>query len=1182
MAKIVGTVKQVRGEVVAVGSDGSHRELIHGSPIYAGDVLETGAWGAVAVSLTNGKEIILGRDSTVTMNDHMSIGDGSTHILYAEDQVPTQGQLTDIQRVQAAIAAGQDPTTIADPTAAGYGPGNGQPGQGGGSHSFILLTEVGGEVDPIVGFPTNGTPLGFIEPGLFIPPATPFDNIGAPDVPPIVTPTPPDLPPGNPPTTPNAPDQPVTFTGLDASPAELTVNEANLPQGTTPNNAALTQTSTFTVNAPDGLTSLTIGGIDVVSNSAVVAGAKTVVTPEGTLTIDNYDLATGVVTYTYTLTGAVTHPAGNGTNNVTESFQVVGVDSNGSKATGSLDVNVTDDIPHAVDGSSTVTTSSVDSNLLIVLDVSNSMNDPSKVNGLTRLELAKESIDTLLDKYSGMGDVRVQLVTFSSHTDTPSTIWVDVDTAKGLIAGLTAGGGTNYDYALAAAEQAYTTDGKIVGAQNLTYFFSDGNPTLSDLHPTTKDNDGNKTNTNLGDGIDPVEEAAWTQFLTDHDIKSYAIGLGPSAKVLYLNPVAYDGSTGTNMDAIAVTDLNDLNRVLDGTVQGAPVTGNLVHGTTEGSFGADGGFIKAVVVDGVVYTFNPAANNGAGGLTVSGGANAGVFDSAKNTLSVNTAQGGHLVLDFDSGDYTYTPPKNTGTDTVNEHFGYVVSDNDGDLATANLNVTVNPNTPPVAHADNIITNIFDASLSVPSELLVANDTDANGDALTARPGNFPTGWSAPGTDFTAASMQTINGTTKDQVAIGVNRNSFYNNAVAMTALVLVSGALGSTASGSDAQDVISVSLKKGETLKLDHDAATGAIGLEWKAATDGTYQAIAEGGTFTAQSDGVYQIHVTNDSASATTAENYQLSLTVGYANQAAPSDYTSTYTVTDGHGGADSAPVTIAYQDSHTLVGTSGDDILMAGAGNDTLNGGGGNDVLSGGDGNDVLHGGAGDDTLIGGAGDDILDGGDGVNTASYASATSAVHVDLAQLVAQDTLGAGKDTLSNIQNLLGSAFDDQLFGDAHNNVLNGGAGNDLLNGREGNDTLIGGLGNDTLTGGEGADTFKWQAGDSGHDTITDFTAGVDKLDLSQLLKGASPTAASLDDYLHFSVSGSGASVVSSINVSAVADGAPTQTIDLAGVDLASQYHVAAGANGVISAGVDTATVINGMLHDHSLKVDTV
>lgn len=95
---------------------------------------------------------------------------------------------------------------------------------------------------------------------------------------------------------------------------------------------------------------------------------------------------------------------------------------------------------------------------------------------------------------------------------------------------------------------------------------------------------------------------------------------------------------------------------------------------------------------------------------------------------------------------------------------------------------------------------------------------------------------------------------------------------------------------------------------------------------------------------------------------------------------------------------------------------------------------------------------------------------------------------------------------------------------------------------------------------------------------GTDKLDLSQLLQGENATTASLDDYLHFKVVGG----TTTIDISAVAGATPNQTIDLAGVNLATQYGVTPGAGGLIAGGADTATIINGMLNDHSLKVDTV
>src|SRR6185369_16387800 len=98
------------------------------------------------------------------------------------------------------------------------------------------------------------------------------------------------------------------------------------------------------------------------------------------------------------------------------------------------------------------------------------------------------------------------------------------------------------------------------------------------------------------------------------------------------------------------------------------------------------------------------------------------------------------------------------------------------------------------------------------------------------------------------------------------------------------------------------------------------------------------------------------------------------------------------------------------------------------------------------------------GGNGDDILDGGAGIDTASYADAASGVTVSLAEHDAQDTGGAGSDTLINIENLTGSAFDDTLTGDANANTLSGLEGDDTLQGGAGNDTLDGGTGNDTAS----------------------------------------------------------------------------------------------------------------------------
>ncbi|MFJ4494213.1 retention module-containing protein [Pseudomonas atacamensis] len=873
--------------------------------------------------------------------------------------------------------------------------------------------------------------------------------------------------------------------------------------------------------------------------------------------------------YTYTLTSAPkTAPnANDGPNTLSETFTYKATDALGNSTTSTLVVNIVDDVPKAVASDRSVTAVEIDSNVLIVLDISGSMADASGVPGLSRLDLAKQAIGALLDKYDDLGDVKVQLVTFSSNAADRTTVWVDVATAKTLLAGLNAGGGTNYDAAVAVMQNAFNTSGKLTGAQNVGYFFSDGKP-------------------NEGD-IGTADEAALKNFLDANNIKNYAIGLGDGVSNAYLDPLAYDGINHTNTNAVVVTDLNQLNSVLSGTVQGAPVTGSLLG--DGGSFGADGGFIKSIVVDGTTYTYDPKALSGQGSLSASGGANHGTFNTANNSVSIATNNSGTLVVNLDTGEYSYTSQKTTAV-VITENIGFTVSDNDGDLASSTLTVKVIPNAPPVAMDDHVITNVLSGNIVVPGELLLANDSDPNGDTLNATPTSFNTGWVSKAADFTGTGL--IGFTGQNNNAANQNlanvRSAFSANAATMTAVLVVSGYLGMVSnSNANDEDRITVHLRQGETLNLDHNLAVGQIGMEYSL-NGGAWMALADGQTLTASADGVYQIHVTNianatGNGNPNAPENYQLTMTLNYAgaHDITP-DYHGTYTANDNHGGSDTANVGISYQDGHTLTGTAGDDVLVAGSGNNVINAGDGNDVLTAGSGNNEMHGGAGNDLLYSGAGNDLLDGGTGSDTASYAHATAAVTVNLGLLGAQNTLGAGTDTLTGIENLLGSNFNDSLTGDGNNNVINGGLGNDFLNGGVGDDLLIGGMGNNTLTGGAGADTFQWLKGNSGHDLITDFTPGTDKLDLSQLLQGENASTASLDDYLHFTVSGSGASVMTSIDVSAMAGGTPNQTIDLAGVNLASHYGVTPGAGGMVAGGHDTATIISGMLNDHSLKVDTV
>ena len=228
------------------------------------------------------------------------------------------------------------------------------------------------------------------------------------------------------------------------------------------------------------------------------------------------------------------------------------------------------------------------------------------------------------------------------------------------------------------------------------------------------------------------------------------------------------------------------------------------------------------------------------------------------------------------------------------------------------------------------------------------------------------------------------------------------------------------------------------------------------------------------------------------------------------------------------------------TLTGGNLDDLISGGADDDAIDGGDGNDTATyqtaassvtvdlsagtatGGDGNDTLAnienviGSDHDDTLTGDQndnviegrkGDDTIDGGTGSDTASYANAESGVSVDLSAGTA--TGGDGNDTLTDIENATGSAFNDTLIGDDQANTLKGGDGNDTIDGGAGNDDLQGGDGVDDLKGGLGDDTLS--GGDD--NDVLDGGAGVDQVsggagnDSATFVVGENPATGTADTY---------------------------------------------------------------------------
>ncbi|WP_029935125.1 calcium-binding protein [Sphingomonas sp. UNC305MFCol5.2] len=219
-------------------------------------------------------------------------------------------------------------------------------------------------------------------------------------------------------------------------------------------------------------------------------------------------------------------------------------------------------------------------------------------------------------------------------------------------------------------------------------------------------------------------------------------------------------------------------------------------------------------------------------------------------------------------------------------------------------------------------------------------------------------------------------------------------------------------------------------------------------------------------------------------------------------------------------------------LFGDAAANRLTGGAGNDLLRGGAGGDILDGGDGVDTadytghaagagglrgvfvslatgigysaalgdylvnienligsshqdeltgdagvnrIEGRDGIDTIEGGGGADVLIGGTGGDWLSYRGSSGGIWIDLSTGIGQWSDAAG-DTVSEFENVYGSAFDDLIVGDNGDNRLAGGDGNDEIWGGDGANFLFGEGGDDILHGGANLDSL---SGGAGNDTAT-------------------------------------------------------------------------------------------------------
>ncbi|EED68512.1 Ig-like domain-containing protein [Comamonas testosteroni] len=431
--------------------------------------------------------------------------------------------------------------------------------------------------------------------------------------------------------------------------------------------------------------SITSGGVAVTwswdagsSTLTGMAGAKEVMTVKvGALTEvgGRYEAS-----YTVTLKGPVDHAVGRGANTLDLDFKAIVHDGKQSSEIGFV-VEVKDDVPALADDAELVINlAKLQTNVMIVLDLSGSMawDSNGKVlpgggsNANSRLSLAKKALEALINKYEEYGDVAVKLVTFNGSTANAHATWMSAATAIAIINGLTATGGTPYKAALNAAmgTNGFADNvGKLTGegVQNVSYFITDGVPTL-------------------GQGVNPRLQAQWEDFLTTHHINSVGVGFGgiKTGDIPNIDPIAYNGPAGVENAVVLANSAAELNSTLQDLIQLPRLEGSLrgeLDSAVEG-YGADGGFINVLEVDGVSYTYLPGQ-----ALQVAGNPASGTYtyDAAKHLITIKTAAGGSLTVEFDTGKFIY---EGKALASYWDRFGYTIQDGDGDQASTVKDVKV--------------------------------------------------------------------------------------------------------------------------------------------------------------------------------------------------------------------------------------------------------------------------------------------------------------------------------------------------------------------------------------------------------------------------------------------------------------------------------------------------------------
>ncbi len=538
------------------------------------------------------------------------------------------------------------------------------------------------------------------------------------------------------------------------------------------------------------------------------------------------------------------------------------------------------------------------------------------------------------------------------------------------------------------------------------------------------------------------------------------------------------------------------------------------------SFNASEGVVTGNVMD------NDVASPDAPTLLtqVSFGATSAVMPIDGSDITI-TGDNGVLTIN-NTGAYSYTPFVVSPTDAfVFDSFFYVVSDVDGDLDNAILDITTVNDSYDLGEPDAVDDAVsFDVSDGLVTGNVMGNDVDSPDAPTLLTQVSFGVVTVSVPTD---GSNITITGDNGVLTINNVGAYSYTPSAIGATVASVVdefdyvlSDVNGDTDTASLEVTTVNDSYDLGEP-----DAVDDAVSFEY---SDGSTAGNVRGNDVDSPdaptllvevSFGATTVLVPSDGSDVMiTGDNGVLTINnlgvYNYAPFAIGTAITSVvdefdYVLSDVDGDLDTASleITTVNDAADVITGTTGDDTLFGGLGDDVIDGNTGSDHLLGGDGNDLLiysndavwpsgfvawNVGA-PDAIINGdrvtvapryRSHDNFDGGDGIDTIQMGDDGEALFLDdrysgnptgynTARLADVEIIRAGGgDDIVDLTSKQFSYGDVSIYGDEGNDVLWGNAGADYISGGIGNDHLDGASGNDTLFGGSGNDKMYGQTGD--------------------------------------------------------------------------------------------------------------